>query len=345
MIRRPRGMQWPSRVCGAAASFWGACAAPPEAATPEAAAPAASAPSARPAEPAPRAEPRIVPAPPRAPVLRTVHPVPVTACAEGAPAQLAGPWLLHCPNGAPAVSDLRGGYDLAATTALPGPGPWALDAGPDGPVAVSLAGGVWTPDTTRPARRGESSDAPPAVSAGAPPVVAWLDDAGAHWRTTDADGQFDAAAPTDGWTAPAVARGPDGPWVVWSAVRGPGAPTGEARLYAHHDGAGGDAVRFGLGGFEHHPVGDGRWLAWVRDGDVVVVDLAGEGGPTAVVYEADAGAEGGPSLAGDRACWAERDRTVACDDGWRTEGTDPTGAGDAVLVRRDGQWLLWVADR
>ena len=304
----------------------GACAPPPAAAPPLVAIRA---------EPMPRAE-----APPATPASRDARPVAVTACVDGLPAQLVYPWLLHCPGGAPTVVDLTG---AVTDVALPGAGPWALHADTNGPGAASIAGGVWSPNGRVAPRLGDVASAPPAISAGAPSVIAWTDTEAAHWRATDADTTWDAPLRPAGWYPPAVARGMDGPWAVWTAFVGPGAADGEGRLYAAHPSAGGEPVRIGLGGFAHHPVADGRWLGWVDDGDVVVADLQADGGPIATVWPADAGAETAPAIGGGAPCWAERGGTVRCGDGWQTEGTEPTGGGAALLVHRGGQWILWTA--
>jgi hypothetical protein len=114
-------------------------------------------------------------------------------------------------------------------------------------------------------------------------------------------------------------------------------------------------------GRQHHVVGHDGYLAWVDDGDVVVLE---RDGATRHTWPADAGFEGAPALFGPEVCWEDRSgggQRVRCSDGWSTEGRLVSGAGPLLLVdtargptlfaatwwpvdggRRDADGAVWI---
>ena len=137
------------------------------------------------------------------------------------------------------------------------------------------------------------------------------------------------------WFPPALA----GSWLIWTERN-----DGEFGLWGIRDQRG-DAAPFARGS---HPVGNGRWLAWVAlGGDVVVADTAAE---EMTRYPASSGFESAPVLmdpAQASVCFGDRDTgtfQVVCSDGWAGSGRRPSGAGPLLLAHDAVGPILYIAE-
>jgi len=242
---------------------------------------------------------------------------------------LAGPWAVGCgPSGEVdrAVNVETGAVVLLPHAfASPALAPGVVYApGGDGAL-VSLDGGAATEAET-PVRIRRELVAPAATD-------------GAHMALLTADrveigGVSDPArrsspAHPAGWYPPALSW----PWVAWVEDAGDGHEAvwgwnSSSNAPAHLLAAG--------GGHARHVVGSGRFMGWVEERAVVVMDTA-SGAQTR--YPAVTGFSAPPTLWQDVVCWETReagDVDIRCSDGLRADG-----AGDQESPSRYQQWLLY----
>jgi hypothetical protein len=275
---------------------------------------------------------RISPEPGASPIERVARRVPLPGrCEDRRYPRLVGTFIAHCgPSGrVDRALDLSTGE----TVVLAG-GPRAWGVADNEMYGLGRAGGTWKLPAPTPTGADDlvHDAVTPAgfdgkyVSYGARTQVA-LFIAGERTRRTW------VAHPAP-WYPPAVR----GPQTWWVELQPDGAPTiltvgdahGEPTAWTDEP--------------AHHPVAAGDHLAWVERGDVLVADLQAQ---TITRYEADAGFESPPAVAGESVCWGDRTSgfTARCTDGWSAPGRRPSGGGPLVLVHSELIPTLYVAQR
>ena len=260
--------------------------------------------------------------------LRSVLPIR-TACRDRRFPRLAGPFIVYC--GARGHVDRFLDLQTGETITLdPRPThPWT---GPS--VLASAIDGVWRLPDAQPSDRTAlrlPSIGPPTVTS--EQILVPTADA-LHVRTFDSSSWRRVPAEMAPWSPAALL--PDR--AVWTVLG-----SEQSDLYSRDES--GQTVPIATGpGHQHHPVGEDSRLAWVDDGDVVVVDTETGKGRR---YEASAGAVDGPTFTGAHVCWTERAATpqVRCSDGFSAPGHRPSGAGHLLLVHEGSHVTLYAASQ
>jgi hypothetical protein len=134
-----------------------------------------------------------------------------------------------------------------------------------------------------------------------------------------------------GWQPPALA----GQRVAWSVDAG---PDGTDLWWAPLSGGRPELLDGGPGN-QHHPVGQGHWLAWIGPAGVTILDTRSA---VKVLHPAQTGFSAGLTLWQGVACWETRsgpDLDIQCSDGQVMDGT-----GHQHHPSRWEQWLLYRQD-